>query len=470
MSTSSASSASLAALAAPPAFSGVSKFASSLQQVLSRSVGIASLPLDSLEAGLTTLNGKQTALQGLDTTFLTLQQSLNSLQSALSSSLLNSSLSTAGVVTANVQAGASAGAYTVEVLNLGAYSTALSVAGATPISDPSKTGIGAAGKFTLSVDGVDTAITPNSASLQDLASAINEQAGADVQASVVNVGSTNAPDYRLSLVSTSLGASAIDLKDSAGTDLISSSTQGALASYKVDGSSAVSSLTRSLTIAPGLTVNLVGQSAAGQPTAITVANSPTALAAAFSAFANSYNAAVDAVSQYHGTNGGALEGDSLIRTLSSVLSQLGSYNNGSPEGALANFGIAVDQTGHLSIDTSAFTTAANANFPELLSIIGTSSTGGFLQTAANLLSGLENASGGLIKSEETDVQTQITDQQNRISDEQSRVNQLQTSLTAQISKADAAIASLESQISYVTGLFAQYTGATNTQNNGLATL
>lgn len=470
MSTSSASSASLAALTAPPAFNGVSKFASSLQQVLSRAVGIASLPLDSLEAGLTTLNDKQSAVQGLDAAFLTLQQSVTSLQSALSSSLLNSSLSNAGVVTANVQSGASAGTYTIEVLNLGAYSNALSVAGASPVTDPTASGIGAAGNLTLSVGGANTVITPQSGSLQNLASAINQQAGGAVQASVVNVGSTSSPDYRLSLVSANLGSTAIDLKDSNGADLISSSTLGSQASYKVDGSSPVNSSSRSLTLAPGLTVNLVGQSATGQPTTITVANSPTGLAAAFNSFANSYNAAVDAVSQFHGQNGGVLEGDSLIQTLSNVLSQLGSYNNGSPEGALANFGIAVDQTGHLSVDSAAFTNAANANFPALLSIIGNSSTGGFLPTATNLLSGLEDASSGLIKSEETDLQTQITDQQNKIADEQSRVNDLQTSLTAQISRADVAIASLESQVSYVTGLFAQYTGATNTQSNGLATL
>jgi hypothetical protein len=47
---------------------------------------------------------------------------------------------------------------------------------------------------------------------------------------------------------------------------------------------------------------------------------------------------------------------------------------------------------------------------------------------------------------------------------------LQTNLTAQVAAADAAIANLESQVSYVTGLFAQYTGANSTQSNGLSTL
>ena len=471
MSTSATSSTSLASLTAAPAFTGVSKFASSLQQVLSRAVGIASLPLDSLEAGLTTLDDKQTVVQSLDAAFLNLQQSVTSLQTALSSSLLNSTLSNGVIVTASLQSGASAGIYSIEVSSLGAYSTALSDAGSSAVTNPAQSGIGAAGSYTLTVGGVTTTITPSSGSLQDLASAINTQASGQVQASIVNVGSTSSPDYRLSLTATSLGDSAINLKDSTGADLISSSTSGSPASYSIDGSGdSISSTSRTVTLAPGLTLNLIGQSTAGQPTTITVADDPTGLASAFSSFATAYNSAVDAADQNYGQNGGGLQGDSLVQTLSGVLNQLGTYDNGSPSGALANYGITLDKTGHLSVDTAAFAAAANGNFPALLSVIGTSTSGGFLQTATNLLNSLEDPSNGLIKSEETDLSSQITAQQTKITNEQATVNQLQTSLTAQISQADAAIASLESQVSYVTGLFAQYTGASNTQSNGLSTL
>src|SRR3954462_1098630 len=98
-------------------FTGVSKYASSLQSVLSRSVAIASLPLDSLNAGLNTLSTRQSALQSLDTTFLSLQQSIGSLQNTVKTGLLNSSISDAGIVSASVQAGASAGSYSIEVVS-----------------------------------------------------------------------------------------------------------------------------------------------------------------------------------------------------------------------------------------------------------------------------------------------------------------------------------------------------------------
>ena len=197
---------------------------------------------------------------------------------------------------------------------------------------------------------------------------------------------------------------------------------------------------------------------------------PAGLASAFSSFAGSYNAAVDVISQYHGQGAGALEGSSLLQTLSGVLTQLGNFNNGSPASALANFGITLDQVGHLSVDTTAFTTAANANFPTLLSTLGGATTGGFLQAATNLLSSIEDRATGAIKTEEASIASQITNQQTIISTEQARVNLLQTNLTHQIALADSALAQLESQVSYVTGLFASFTGANSTQANGLQTL
>jgi flagellar hook-associated protein 2 len=472
MSTSPSSLLSNAAsLTAAPTFTGVSKFASSLQQVLTRAVGIASLPLDSLQAGLTTFQNQQSAASNLNSTFSSLQQSVASLQTALSSTLLNTSVSDSSIISANVAQGALAGSYSIEVDSLGAYSTALSSAGTTAVTDPTTQGISNSASFTLTVGSNSTTITPASSSLQDLASAINTQAAGQVQATIVNVGSTSSPDYRLSLQANALGTGAIDLQDSSANDLIASSTPGSQASYQINGDTTpISSASRTVTVAPGLTATLVGQSPSGQPATITVADDPTGIANAFSSFATAYNNARNALSEQQGQSGGALSGDSLIYSLSGVLSQLGNYNDGSPATALANYGITVDQTGQLSVNTSAFSNAAIADFPALLATLGTSTTGGFLQTATNLLTGVEDTTSGLIPTEQTQLGNQITSQQTQIAGEQARVAALQNNITAQISKADATIAALESQVSYVTGLFAQYTGALSTQSNGLATL
>ncbi len=243
-------------------------------------------------------------------------------------------------VSATVGSGATAGTYTISVGNLGAYSTALSNAGTSPVTDPTSQGISTSTTYSLIV-GTNAAITitPASSDLQDLASAINSQSNGQVQATLVNVGSTSSPDYRLSLQSGTLTTDAIDLQDSSGHDLISSSTPGAPASYSVDNSPSISSSSRTLTLSTGLTVNLLAQSASGSSTTVRVSDNPAGLASSFSSFAGSYNAAVDALAQYHGQGGGALEGSNIVQTLTDALDQLGNYSNGSPASALANYGI-----------------------------------------------------------------------------------------------------------------------------------
>jgi flagellar hook-associated protein 2 len=450
---------------AAPTFSGQSQFAASLQQVITRAVGIASLPLDSMEATLTDLNSQQSALQGLDSVFSNLQNSISSIQTALTSSSLTSSVSNPSIVSATLGSNAAAGTYSIEVDNLGSYSNALSDAGATAVSDPTSQGISSSTAYTLNINGSPTTITAASSSLDDLASAIDSQAGDQVQATIVNVGSSSSPDYRLSLTATKLGAQTIDLTDSSDTSLIQVSNAGSLASYKVAGlDTTLTSDSRTVTLAPGLTVNLLGQSTPGQATTVTIGNDPTALAGQFSAFAGAYNAAVDALAQYHGKGGGALEGDNIISTLTDTLQQLSNYSNGSPDTALANFGITVDQTGQLSVDTGAFTSAANANFSALANALGGTTTGGFLQSATNLLNSAEDPVTGSLKTEENTVATEITAQNTKISNEQAQVAQLQSNITAQMVSADAAIAALESKVSYVNGLFFSITGNNNNPN------
>jgi flagellar hook-associated protein 2 len=453
---------STTATAAASTFNGQSQFAASLQQVITRAVGIASLPLDADQATLTTLTGQQTALQGLDTDFSNLQTSVTSLQTALSSDSLSSSVSDGSVVSATVGSGANPGVYSIHVDDLGAYSTALSNPGGTSVTDPTSQGISSSATLTLNVNGTPTTITPASTSLDDLATAINTEASGQVQATVVNVGSTGSPDYRLSLTATNLGALSIDLTGSSGASVIAESNPGSPASYEVGGlNTPLSSDSRTITLAPGLTVNLLAQSTSTEPTTITVSNDPTALASAFSSFAQTYNQAVTDLAQYHGQSGGALEGDSIVTTLTNVLQQLSNYSNGNPDTALANFGITVGDTGQLSVDTTAFTKAANANFANLTAALGGTATGGFLQAASNALTSVEDPTVGSLKIEESNVATEITAQNTTITNEQAKITLLQTNLTAQMVTADAAISSLESQLSYVNGLFYSITGNNN---------
>jgi flagellar hook-associated protein 2 len=445
-------------------FTGTSGFASTLSQVLTRAQAIAALPVQSMQATLTDLNSRRSALQGVDSVFAALQSSVQYLQSTMTSGLLTSTVSdnTVGV---NVGSNATAANYTILVSDLGSYSNALSSAGSTPVSDPSAGGISDSNSYTLNINGTQTTINAADSSLNSLVTAINSSAGSQVQAAVVNVGSPSSPDYRLSLQSSALGPNTIDLTDASGNDLIANSTEGDYAAYSIDGSDTVSSTSRNITIAPGVTATLKSQSTTGQAANISVSQNASTLANAFSTFSQAYNNAANTLAQYHGQNGGVLEGDSLISSLGNILQQIGTYSAGTPNTALANYGITLDQNGQMQVDTSAFTSAANSNFSGLMGVLGGATTGGFLQSATNLLKGAEDPTAGSVKQAETGVASQITAQNTKISDAEAKLATVQQNLQKQISNADATISSLESQVSYVTGLFAAYNGSSSSSTS-----
>ncbi len=454
--------ADLVSTIAPLGFAGTSTYAAGLQQVLNRSVGIASLPLTSLTNGYNALSRTSAALQGLDTNFSALQIAVSSLQDAVSTKILSSSISDGSVISANIQSTAAPGVYPIEVTSLGSFSAALSKPGSSAVTDVTTQGITSAPSVTLTIGSSVTTLTPASGSLQDLVSAINTQLSGQTQATVLNVGSTAAPDYRLSLRAVKLGSDAITLTDSLGADLIYNSTAGSLATYKIDRTNVISSDSRTVTLSPGLTVTLLGQSVSGSTANVTISHDSSSLASAFSGFAQAFNSASDAIVAQRGKNAGALQGDSVLQALSGVLGQLGNYSGGSAANALANFGITVERNGHLSVDTTALSTAAAADFAGFLTTLGGSSTSGFLKTATDLIAGVENSVTGLLPTRESSIATQLTSQKAKIANQQETITQLQTNLTAQVAKADAAIALLESQVTYVKGLFASFTGYSST--------
>ena len=89
--------------------------------------------------------------------------------------------------------------------------------------------------------------------------------------------------------------------------------------------------------------------------------------------------------------------------------------------------------------------------PNVELLLGTAAGGGFLKSATDALSGLENPTSGLIKTAETNIFGQITSLNSQIANKQ--VNTLQQNLTAQMAAADAALSTMEQQYNYLSGLF-----------------
>lgn len=430
----------------PTTFAGTSKYSNDLQQVLSRAVAIASLPLTQLNSQLSNLQSRSSAIDTLNGNFTAIQTALGKLGSGNNSS---AKVSDPTIVSAHTDPATLPGTYSLNVIDPGSPSTTLSLDGLTTVTDPSSQSITTATSLSLTVNGTSFTIAPAENSLSSLAAAINS-AGAGVSATIINIGSPTAPDYRLSLQSTALGNIPIQLND--GGDLLQTLVGGTPAQYQVNGQPAIpiSSGARTITVAPGLTVDLLK---AGT-TSIVVSQTSSAMADALNSLTAAYNAAVDSINLNHGKNGGALTGDPVLSTLSQALRNLTTYSSGAGTvQSLADLGVVLDKNGKLSLNQQQLDSAMSAHGSEVLAFLGTATTSGFLKMSADLMNSLEDPISGILPALQTTMQQQITAQNRSISDMQDRIDQMQANLTAQISAADALIASLEQQVSYFTTLF-----------------
>lgn len=427
-------------------FTGSSQFAQDFQSIISKAVGMASLPITQLQSDLTSLQNQSTALSSINTKFAALETAMQGIQDAMGGSAYQATVSDPTKLSVTLGDGAMEGVYTVDVVDPGAYATTMTTS--------SWNGTGAH-TYKLTFDGGATTspLTPADNSIGSVAAAINSQYGDKVRAIVVNVGSGSAPDYRISLQAVQLGPMNLEILDN-NSALPNQQTTGALAQYVVNNSGQpVSSTSRSASIANGVTVSLLAGDS-GRAVSITVTRSTSALGDALSAFVDAYNAAVDEVDKQHGTTAGPLAGQALVNNLSQALSQIATYAApGSAIGSLAGLGVSLDKTGQMTYNPFALMAADLSSASGVVNFLGSATGGGFLRLATDTLKSIEDPASGEIAATQTDLQNAITNTNNRISDKQDQVDQLQQQLLEQMSAADAAIAAMEQQYSYITGMF-----------------
>lgn len=438
---------------APITFNGSSTYSSAFQQVITRAVSIASLPLQSLQQSVSTLTTQQSTLSTIGADFSALQTAIQALGSATGGTP-TAQVSNTSALTATAGAGALPGTYTIQVDNPGTSTTTLSDAGLT-VTDPTSQDISASSSFTLTLNNVTTTIANSGGTLESLANGINA-AGAGVQATIVNVGSSSSPDYRLAVTSNNLGPDSIQLND--GTqNLLSTLSTGTDAKYKVNGSATdVQSTSSQVALSPGLTVNLLAQSSS--PVTITVSQDFSGVQSALSNVVSAYNAAFDSLTQNRGQNGGALTGDPLVLTLSNVLQQISQYASSSGSvNSLADLGVTVSSTGDLAFDPTQISSDETA----VTQFLGGISSGGFLQAVNNDLTAVTDSTSGMVASDYNSLQSTITTDNAQIAEQQNEVATLQANLQQQLSLADAQIATLQAQDTYFQQLFTAEYGGTS---------
>jgi len=426
-------------------FTGASEYSQDLQDVISRAVAIAELPITQLTNDEAALQSQSTDLGDIDNDLSALQSAIQGIDSAMSGSY-QASVSNADAVSASAGAGAVTGSYSIEVDSVGAYASSLSSANWTGTSSD------AGGSYQLVIGNNTYQIQSTNGSAASVAAAINSEYGGQVQATVVNVGSAASPDQRISLQATTLGAETLDIQDSKGASLQTQGPAGSLASYIVDGSGEeVTSDSRSVTIASGLTVNLLA-SEPGKPVTITVSGTDDALSSALSTFTSAYNKVVSDLDAQRGQNAGPLQGQPILSEINQVVDQLATYFTSSTSGVngLAELGLDLGETGQLTFNSQTLDSAYSSSPDAVASFLGSAAGGGWLESATNALKDLEDPTAGLVKNEETNLGNQITSISSQITAKQAQVTTLQTSLTAQMASADALISTMEQQDSFLT--------------------
>jgi flagellar hook-associated protein 2 len=433
-------------------FNGTSTYAGELQNVITHAVALKTLPMTLLQNQESTLTGQQSEIQTLGTLFQSLQTSLDSVNSATGIGSYSATSSTPAVATATLSSGATAGTYSIAVSSIGSQTNTISANGLTTVDDPTVGNISANSPFSLTVDGTAYQIPDASGSLDGLASAINSS-GAAVQATVVNVGGSASPDYRLSIQGTEYAATAIQLSDSTSTSLLNTLATGSNVTYQVNGEPAipVSSTSQTLDVSPGVAVNVLAVGAAS----VTVAQSGAGIANALSSFATSYNAASAELLKNRGQNGGALAGQNVVEELSSAMQTLTGYSptTSGSVASLADLGLSFSSTGTLTFDQTAFDATTASSLSGALNFLGSETGGGFLQAADGVLTGITDPVSGVITQQTNALGSSIDSLTAEIGTDQAGITTLQNTLTHQMSTADAAIAALQTQVTEITDLF-----------------
>ena len=187
MSTSSASQ----YLVQPLTFNGQSTYSASFQQIINRAVQTQSIPLAQLADQQSSDQNTLSTLQAIAQPVQQLQSAINALASSVTSSALTPTISNTSAVSVSLASNAIAGNYQLEVDSLGSATQAISTGSPKVITDPTAQDLSTATSYTLSVNGTDTTITPDSNTLNGLVAAINGNSALGVTASLVNVGSSN---------------------------------------------------------------------------------------------------------------------------------------------------------------------------------------------------------------------------------------------------------------------------------------
>ena len=307
-----------------------------------------------------------------------------------------------------------------------------------------ETSISPDGTLQLAVGSSNYALDISAANtLNGLRDAINSS-GAAVTAEIVDSSTTGADRYRLKV--TSAGGEAVQLQETAddpATNLLTNAHQGANAVFRFDGLAVVKADNVINDVLPGLTFTILSKTGADEEVTVTLSSSRASLAGALEELVSSYNTVAGKTNAQIGSSAGLLTGDFIIRETQESMRALTTYSSSGQVKSLADLGILLDDKGVMSFDSSTFYSLSGSELAAAFEFLGSATTG--LGAVASRFNSISDPLNGLIKLQQNQYDAADSRLNNQIDDLTARIILMQTSLSQQLQKADALLATLESQ-------------------------
>jgi flagellar hook-associated protein 2 len=428
------------------------------------------VPRDTMAAQQNDLRAKSTAFATLATKLSALSSISNDLTDPTVTSGRTASSTDESVVTASAASGAVAGTYDVVVNALAHAQVTVATSRQTDIN----TTVVADGG-TLSLGGGTVDLTGKSLTLQGLADAINATADTGVTASIVSpttgtyalmltgndTGEANAFTLTNSMTLGG-GASGIGFTDTNSDGITGDSTadnamQASDADVLVNNVSIKSSSNTIDGGVPGATLTLLKKTAPGESVTVSVAKTADTTRTQVQKFVDSYNDLVTFI-QGQGTGTDGIGRDPLLQMMWSELRGTinSSFTAGGAQSSLAVVGVGFDQSGKLTLDSSALSDALAAGEVDVRHLFGGDGTNAGV--FASLRDSLDSyaTGGGLIASTTDRLDLQVSNMDTQLADMDSRLAIKKLSLQQQFTAADSLMSQLNSSVGSLSSLGSQY--------------
>ncbi|MHC9064149.1 flagellar filament capping protein FliD [Nitrospira sp. CMX1] len=441
-------------------------------QVVDALVKVAQQPVDELTKKKSDLNTKFTDLTTLSTKVVALQSAAEALKLPTSFDRTAISVSDSTVLSASTSSTATAGSYSIRVVQLAQSHQIVSKAAKAVPSATADIVSGSSATFTFKVgSGTNQTVTLGSTgTLTDLRDQINNL-GAGVTASVINAGTEAAPSYRLAISSNNTGsANAVTiLADDTDLDLLNGSGTGGTdtlaaaqnAQIQV-GDQALTPLTierSSNTVSdalPGIVLALTKTTGTGT-IQVNVTQDVNAVKTNIKNLATTYNDIVNFINQRNSYDvttheGGDFFGESSVKTvLSRLRTALSSTSSGAATySSLGQIGFKTERDGTITVDEAKLSTVLSTNYADVKALVSNQgSVAGLAQSVSTAVDALTDVSGGVLTLRKNGLTSQVSQLGDEIARKQDSVNQYQDRLKLQYAALDGLLRQLQGQSSFL---------------------